>query len=195
MAKLGAMEFSSRRPSILVVENFYKDPDKVVEYANSKEFAEDDRYYKGSRSTERHLFPYVKEEFERLLGGAVINDWLMQPYNGCFQITDSRNPLVWHSDSQNYAAAIYLTKDADAMGTSFWKDTKYGYRRPPDTAEHCNEIYSPYNLVNQDNWELVDKVGGVYNRLVIWDGKMIHSASMYSENPRLVQLFFFNVNQ
>ncbi len=185
------MIFNKQVPSILVVEDFYKEPDSVVQMATSAEFVEDERYYKGLRSKETYKLPWVKEEFERLLN-VTITDWMTQPYCGVFQITDHRNPLVWHSDSQSYAAAIYLTKGADEMGTSFWKDKKYGYRRPPESVEHCNEVYSEYNLLHSDNWELVDKVGGVYNRLVLWDGKMIHSASMYSEKQRLVQLFFFN---
>ena len=55
--------------------------------------------------------------------------------------------------------------------------------------------------ISKDNSEPVvlklhsDKIGSVYNRLVIWDGKMIHSATMYGEFPRLVHLFFFNVKK
>lgn len=182
--------FNSKLPDILVIDNFYKDPDNIVEYANKQEFTTNNDHYKGLRSKDRHLFPYVKEEFERLLNVEII-DWLNQPYNGCFQITDHQNPLVYHSDSQQYAAAIYLTKDADEMGTSFWKDKKYGHRTPPSNQKELEEVYSEFNIVNPDNWELVDKVGGVYNRLVIWNAKMIHSASLYTVNPRLVQLFFF----
>lgn len=188
------MEFNKLVPNMLVVDGFYKDPDLVVSIAESADYAEDERYYKGFRSKETYKFPWVKEEFERLLGGVVITDWMNQPYNGVFQITDEKNPLVWHSDSQQFAAAVYLTKDADQMGTSFWKDKKHGYRRPPETAELCAEVYSEYNLTHPDNWELIDKIGGVYNRLVIWDAKLIHSASMYSDKKRLVQLFFFTTN-
>ena len=182
--------FNSKLPDVLVVDNFYKDPDDIVNYANKQEFTTNNDHYKGTRSKDRHLFPYVKEEFERLLN-VEITDWLNQPYNGCFQITDHQNPLVYHSDSQQYAAAIYLTKDADEMGTSFWKDKKYGHRTPPSNQKELEEVYSEFNIVNPDNWELVDKVGGIYNRLVIWNAKMIHSASLYTVNPRLVQLFFF----
>lgn len=184
------MEFNKLVPNMLVVDGFYKDPDSVVRIAESADYQEDERYYKGLRSKETYKFPWVKEEFERLLGVQII-DWLNQPYNGCFQITDKNNPLVYHSDTQEYAAAIYLTKDGDQMGTSFWKDKKYGNRRPPASDVQLQEVYSEYNITHPDNWELVDKVGGVYNRLVIWDAKMIHSASLYTEDPRLVQLFFF----
>lgn len=185
------MQFNRNTPSIIVVDNFYQDPDAVVEYANKQPFVADERYFKGVRSDKTHLFPYVKEEFERIMQVS-INGWMTEGYNGVFQKTNKNNPIVWHSDSQRYAAAIYLTRDADDLGTSFWKDKKYGCRRAPNDEAKCSEIYSEYNLLHPDNWELVDKVGGVYNRLVIWDAKLIHSASMYSEKERLVQLFFFN---
>jgi hypothetical protein len=204
MKGLGKMNediiFNQRQPHIIVVDNFYKDPDSIVETTREFVFKEENKFYKGKRTTQC-LFPYVKEEFERLLNVEII-DWLNQPMNGVFQITEGKDPLVWHSDSQDYAAAIYLTKDGPTnAGTSFWKDKKYGCRRPPSHPLENKEgikdsdIYTEYNLTHEDNWELVDRVGSAYNRLVIWDGKMIHSATMYGEFSRLVHLFFFNVKK
>jgi len=187
------MIFNKKRPSILVVDDFYTDPNSVEQIARSLKFHTDERYYKGRRS-QSMLFPFVKEEFERLLG-AEISDWTQQPANGVFQITTGTDPLVYHSDSQNYAAAVYLTPDAEDYGTSFWMHKDLKVRRPPSDPEIHAQVYNPFNILNPDNWHLVDKVGGVYNRLVIWDAKLIHSASMYGEKDRLVQLYFFNIKQ
>lgn len=183
--------FNKKRPNIIIVDDFYRNPEAIIERSQDLVWRQDDRYYKGKRS-DQLLLPYVKEEFERLLGVTIV-DWLQQSANGVFQRTTGTDPIVYHSDKQDYAAAIYLTKDATDWGTSFWMDKKYGYRRPPETQELCNEVYSQYNILHPDNWHLVDKVGGVFNRLVIWDARMIHSASMYGDHDRLVQLFFFNV--
>ena len=190
--------FSQRSPHILVVDEFYKNPDEIVAAANGMDFSEDLRYFKGVRS-KNYLLPYVREEFERLLL-VKITDWLSQPMNGVFQKTNSDHPLVWHSDSQSYAAAIYLTKDAGVgYGTSFWREKNTGCRRSPrhplenKPQISDSDVYSQYNLLHPDNWELVDRVGSVYNRLVIWDAKMIHSATQYGNFERLVQLFFFSV--
>jgi hypothetical protein len=47
-------------------------------------------------------------------------------------------------------------------------------------------------------FEVVDVVGNVYNRLVLFNARMIHSASTYfgnnMENGRLFQLFFFDLD-
>lgn len=193
-----SINFNQSIPNILLVDNFYKNPDEIRKDALASQYEEDDKFYKGKRTSHKFLFPYVKEEFERLLN-VKITDWLNQPMNGIFQITSGKDPLVWHSDSQDYAGAIYLTPNDDAdsyqQGTSFWRDKKFGNRRPPSNEAHCNEVYSEYNLTHPDNWELVDKVGAVYNRLVLWDAKLIHSASQYGDKERLVQLFFFSIQK
>lgn len=180
--------FNRKRPEILVVDGFYQNPNEVLNIANGANWIADDRYFKGWR-TANFLFPYVKEEFERLLN-CQITDWLNQPYNGCFQKTTPNEPLVYHSDSQMYAGAVYLTHD-DSMGTSFYKDVAFGNRKPPDDEGICNQMFEG-NLLNADKWVKVDEVGSVFNRLVLWNAKMIHSASAYN-SERIVQLFFFNV--
>ena len=65
-------------------------------------------------------------------------------------------------------------------------------------AKATDETYNQQTILSPEPWELVDRVGAVYNRLVMWDAKMIHSASSYTgilgqkpEDSRLVQLFFF----
>ena len=190
--------FNQSHPHIVVVDNFYKNPEEIVKVAYQQEYKEDNRFYKGKRSM-NCLFPFVKEEFERILNARII-DWLNQPMNGVFQITNSEHPIVWHSDSQSYAAAIYLTKDAGVgYGTSFWREKNFDCRRPPNhpLEKKFNikdeDVYTQYNLLHPDNWELVDRVGSVYNRLVIWDAKLIHSATQYGNFERLVQLFFFSI--
>lgn len=208
------ISFSLNAPSMLIVDNFYDNPDLVRSLALEQDFYPNIKAYKGLRST-RFLFPGLKEKFEKLLGKPISN-WLNHGANGVFQITKYTDPLVYHSDYQSYAAAVYLTPNAPlSAGTSFWRDGKYGCRRPPthplekdrfDNDEARNkasgDIYSEYNLLTNDgtNWELVDKVGSVYNRLVIWDAQLIHSASSYTNftgtqanDSRLVQLFFFDI--
>lgn len=200
MINSAGINFNIHTPHILVVDNFYKYPHVICDDASKAQYTTNDHLYKGERSRYNFLYPYVKEEFERLLN-VRITDWLSQPMNGVFQITRKENPLVWHSDSQDYAGAIYLTHDNDNIGTSFWKSRSGSCRRPANhplenKASDLNaEIYSDFNLVNPDNWLLVDRVGSVFNRLVLWDAKLIHSATMYPETERLVQLFFFNIQK
>ena len=204
-------QFDLSTPHVLIVDNFFHDPDEVRAVALAQRYREDLRFYKGKRSELRYLWPCLREEFSRLLNKP-ITKWLEYGTNGVFQQTSHDDPLVWHHDSQMWAAAVYLTPDAPASsGTSFWRDKAYGCRRMPmhpferqrlgleqiRLAEKV--VYDPYNIEHQDNWELVESVAGLYNRLVIWDAKLFHSATSYENfsvdrvySTRLVQLFFFD---
>lgn len=207
-------QFHQRTPAVIVVDDFLHDPDEVRTLALAQEYASDTRFYKGLRSRERFLWPHLREEFGRLLGRPV-TEWLGHGANGVFQQTSSDDPLVWHHDTQGFAAAVYLTPDAPLRsGTSFWRDRTWGCRRRPShhletTRLGSTEavqaagavVYDAYNLEHGDNWELVEAVAGLYNRLVIWDASLIHSATSYSDfddggraPSRLVQLFFFDAD-
>lgn len=193
--------FYSRSPHILVVDHFLADPDMVRHIALQQEYETNLTRYKGLRTKKQFQWPFLKEEFERLLN-IKIGSWQDQPANGIFQRTTFKDPLVYHADSQDYAGAIYLTPNAPLDGgTSFWRDKRSGCRRPPHhylegrpDADRINgEMFTEENVISPDNWELCDQVANDYNRLVIWDSKLIHSASSYEgfEGERLAQLFFF----
>jgi hypothetical protein len=197
--------FHRRTPSLLVVDDFYADPDQVRQIALLAQYAADLEHYKGLRSTQRFLWPWMREEFSRLLG-VPITEWSKHRANGVFQQTTADDPLVWHHDSQSYAGAIYLSPDiALSGGTSFWRDKTYGCRRRPshpfelarlgvDKAERARGIvYDEYNVEHPDAWELVESIAAVYNRLILWDASLIHSATSYDSGPRLVHLFFFDI--
>ena len=209
----GADAFVRAVPHVLAVDNFFNDPDEIRAIALAQEYGEDLRFYKGSRSTQRFLWPHMREELGRLLGTPVTN-WLNHNANGVFQQTSHQDPLVWHHDLQSYAAAVYLTPDAPPQsGTSFWRDRVHGCRRRPDhplerqrlgsdqaIADARSVVYDPYNIEHGDNWELMESIAGLYNRLVIWDAALIHSATTYDHfttdgtaPTRLVQLFFFDI--
>jgi len=211
--RLGGRLFTERAPHLLSVDNFFRDPDEVRAIALAAEYGTNLRFYKGLRSNQRFLWPGLREEFGRLLGTPV-TEWLGHNANGVFQQTAHEDPLVWHHDTQSYAAAIYLNPNPPpGAGTSFWRDRTHGCRRAPshqfETArlgspeavkDAESVIYDPFNVEHPDNWELVESVAGLYNRLVIWDAKLMHSATSYekfaggADESRLVQLFFFDIN-
>jgi hypothetical protein len=53
-------------------------------------------------------------------------------------------------------------------------------------------------LVDPTQWDEVDRVGNVYNRMMCWDATMLHAATSYfgdrPENARLFQMFFFDAH-
>lgn len=193
-----AIEINTSVPHIIVVDNFYKDPDAVRALALAQTFEPDLRYHKGRRTEKRFLPKGLKEVFESLIGKKIKN-WTGHGYNGIFQYCTPEDPLVYHVDTQRYAAAIYLTDNAPVQtGTSFYKSKSTGLRKLRADDPLFNETFAG-GFYDKTKFELVDTVGNVYNRLAIWDASMIHSASEYfgtqKDNSRLFHLFFFDIEE
>jgi hypothetical protein len=65
------------------------------------------------------------------------------------------------------------------------------------TPENSSIVFKN-GFLDSTEFEMVDTVGNVYNRIVLFDAKMIHAASCYFgtnlQNGRLFQLFFFDID-
>jgi hypothetical protein len=163
--------------SLIIVDNFYNDPDMVREFALKQEFKENKEnkenkeYHKGRITEECFRFKGLKSELEFHMNKNIIN-WSIYETNGCFQLCITSKQLVYHYELQEYVAIICLTPD-----------------EPLETYNtDTNTILCPLQT------DLVDKIGNVYNRLLIFDAKLIHSISHYfGNNCGLFHIFFFDV--
>lgn len=181
--------------SFVVVDGFYQDPDSVRAFALTVNMVYHHKTHKGRRSDERYLFPGVKESFERLLGRRISN---FEKYgtNGCFQFCVDGDSIVYHCDTQQYAGVLFLTPDAPpSSGTQFFRSV-HTKKMKADTSEDAQVTFAAGHL-DRAQFEMVDTVGNVYNRLVLFDAHLIHAATAYfgdsKENGRLFQLFFFDL--
>ncbi len=187
---ISELEFNTNNiPSFIVIDDFYKNPEIVRNFALSQEFIFNPLNHKGKRTELDFHNDIIKLQFEKILG-VPITKWDYK-WNGCFQYCIAEDKLVIHCDVQKYAALVYLTPDAPpSSGTSF-------YRHKTMKNRH----YSPgtFNKGHYDftDFDLVDTVGNVYNRLVIFNAQFIHSAGEYfgtdQHNGRLFQIFFFDI--
>ena len=191
-------------PEFLVVDNFYDDPHAVREFALKQKFKANKKYHKGSRTEQRFLCEKTHKKFEGLLNKK-IPDWYAHGVNGVFQYCTAEDAVVYHCDSQTYAGTIYLTPDAPPQcGTSFFRSKHNKLMKVTENdatrlgksqLELDQEIFENGHY-DKTNFELVDVVGNVFNRLVLWDAQIIHAASEYfgndKTNSRLFHLFFFD---
>ena len=187
-------KISSVVPSFLVVDNFYENPDEVRTFALSRTFQNHPDYHKGRRTDECYRFTGLKERFEQLVGRKITN-WETYGTNGCFQHCVAGDQLVYHHDSQRYAGVLYLTPDAPPQtGTSLYR-SKHTKKMKVSPAEHSTVFKNGF--LDETEFELVDVIGNLYNRLILFDSHIIHAASKYfgttKENSRLFQLFFFDL--
>jgi len=184
-------------PDYLVIDQFYKEPDKVREFALSQEFIAHPEFHKGKRTETVFLFEGIKEKIEYCMNRK-IKDWNAYGVNGCFQYCIAGEPLVYHYDIQDYAAIIFLTPDAPPeTGTSFYR-SKYNKQIKINRDENNENIFKN-GFLDSTQFELVDQVGNIYNRMVIFNSRMIHAASCYfgtnEKNGRLFQMFFFDLEK
>ena len=160
-----------------VVDDFFEDPLAVRKHALNQYYHDDDGYL-GTRTRKQWFFDGMKEKFEETLGKK-ITKWEGYGMNGRFQSCIAGTKLVYHCDSQSYAAAIYLTPYAPYWtGTSFWAYKAYNpgdlgsaYAIRHNSHPDLNVAFpiGKQTFVDKSPYDLVDVVGNVFNRLVIWD--------------------------
>lgn len=200
--------FNRTDKDVIVVDNFYADPDLVREYAmNNLEFLPS-KYHKGQRSQSRYIINGTKEKLEEVLGKKITN-WNNGGYaNGVFQFCTADQPIVYHVDSQMYAAMVYLTPDAPPQtGTAMYRSKVTGISSFPGQESRMGDEYvdtfrgtnKEMNFYDGTQFEKIDDIGNVYNRLVIFNSSQLHAATEYFgdaiDNARFFHMFFFDIEQ
>ena len=192
------------KPELIVVDNFYEEPDKVREYAMRQEFKANELYHKGNRTEKSYIPSWAKAEFGRLLNKEVT---AFVGATGVFQYCVAKDNVVYHYDTQEYAAMVYLTPDAPLQtGTQTYRSKHTGLFTAATDADAARlgiskemidqKSFNGNNFYDRHNMELVDSVANVYNRCVIFNARSLHAATSYfgdrKENARLFHLYFFN---
>jgi hypothetical protein len=198
-------EFRKNQPSVcnlIIIDNFYENPEEVRNFALLQMFEESKNDYPGKRT-----IPFLSEELKNKIqlivepfGGKIIkfsnnnND----DYNGCFQYATSCDKTWIHHDALeigvlNWGGVIYLSPDAPlSSGTGFFKyiDGTMNSFEEKIIDSDCKKYSKDYS-----KWELVDKVGNIYNRLVLFNSSRFHASLDYfgknKNDGRLFQVFFF----
>ena len=187
----------------IIIDDFYKNPDEVRAFALAQEFSQHGNY-PGQR-TRSFLAENVKKSIQdvvRPYAGEVI--WWGDESTGSFQYTTAKDRSWIHSDdTTDWAAVLYLTPNAPlSSGTGLFRHKESGLTRWK-SSEHSDldKTQNPANLFSQDytKWEMVDKLGNVYNRMVLYRGDLFHVSLDYfgmdKEDGRLFQVFFFNTEK
>jgi hypothetical protein len=179
--------------SLIVIDDFYVEPDKIRDVALRSEFCVTGNY-PGQR-TKPFLNDYVKEKIEAAVQHPVL-DWTADSANGSFQYTTCRDRTWIHADhTNNWAGVIYLTPNAPpSSGTGFYRHIETGCHYYPDDetlGRLCDQDSQDYT-----KWVKLDTVANVYNRLILFAANRFHASQDYFGTKlgdcRLFQTFFFN---
>lgn len=177
---------------LMIIDNFYTNPDSVREYALAQEFNVRGNY-PGLR-TKPYLPQDVKDciSYWMQFAGNVTSWFEESEYTGAFQIATAQDRTWIHADHYNmWAGVCYLTPDAPyTAGTALYRHRQSGefYR--------SNKEYEGYDYTK---WDQFDTIGNKYNRLIIYRGDLFHASLDYFgdnlHNGRLFQTFFFNTER
>jgi hypothetical protein len=192
---------------IIVVDNFYNNPMETRDFILRQEFSVKGNY-PGQRTVSyanEHLKEIIQRYVEPFAGK--ITDFPIPTgasdekiYNGAFQYTTSRDRSWVHMDGyNNWAGIIYMTPDAPlSSGTGFFRFHD-GSMDETDATLLNNKTATDNFSQDMTKWDLVDKVGNVFNRLILFNSKKYHMSLDYfgdsKENGRLFQTFFFSTEK
>lgn len=178
---------NDKHNNVVIMDNVLNNPDNLREFALLQQFDVTGNY-PGVR-TKSFADDNHKAFFEKALG-MTITYW-PDGYNGSFQLITEDKKTWIHRDKTDYSAILYLTPDhlvKGDCGTTIYKNL---LTNSTDEDELNKYTY------DEKAWEIQDKIGYKYNRLVIFSGKRLsHMASGYCGNTpetgRLIQIFFFD---
>ena len=185
------------KSNLLVFDDFYTNVDSVRQYALGLDFNIAGNY-PGLRTlpepTEQK--EYLKSFFEESIINKKITHW-PDEYNTSYQMTFKYDDTWVHHDDTEWAGILYLTPTAPvASGTGIYRHKKSGIyewnSNDPDTDFNGTE-----DLADTNAWDLIDQVGNIYNRLIVYRGSLYHRSVVpgfgsNKETGRLFQTFFFD---
>lgn len=174
---------------LVIANDFYDNPDDVRGFALSQPFDVKGNY-PGAR-TKPFMNDSIKATISNLVAasGAITNWHEDCGFTGAFQLCTAQDRTWIHADSFNtWAGVCYLTPDAPVSGgTSLYRHKATGNREKIDVD---------YESYDYTKWDEVDRIGNIYNRLILYRGNLFHASVDYFgstfEDGRLFQTFFFD---
>ena len=192
-----------------VVDGFFKDPDPVLELAESVEYDDiAETNYTGVASSnnlkeiDEDLFNII---IERLFGyyWDLINPLDYQMYMEFHRIDSLSkgilNKGVIHSDSSIAGGVIYLNKNPlKNTGTSFYNLVDESYKPSNDFLESMRRYHSGKDVdelekkckMHYNKYEETMRVQNQYNRLCMYSGDVFHAPTSYGNQIRYTLRFF-----
>jgi len=188
--------------NLMVIDNFYINAMETRKFVLTQEFKVMGNY-PGQRTVSyanQHLKDMIQGYIQHFAGKII--DWPEgdDTYNGAYQYTTSRNRTWVHNDGwNNWAGVLYLTPNAPVnSGTGIFR-YKDGTRTVDEAEARGNKTLIDEHSQDYTKWELVDRVGNIFNRLVLFNSKQYHASLDYfgtnKENGRLFQVFFFSTER
>jgi hypothetical protein len=194
---------------LIVIDNFYSNAQATRDFMLTQDFKVKGNY-PGQRTisfANEHLKEAIQKYVEPFAGKITKfpmpksdNSDAADIYNGAFQYTTSRDRSWVHVDAWNkWAGVLFLTPDAPlSAGTAFYRFHD-GTTCDADNKLLNNKEETDASSQDLTKWDLVDRAGNVFNRLILFNSHRYHMSMDYfgdsKENGRLFQVFFFSTER
>ena len=199
---------------LVIKDNFFSDPDSILELCNQFDCNRSHVNFPGLRSnylsnTNKKLFLSIANRIF-----ALIHDSLPSHYKMDIEFQkidpfvkddkwDKKNRGWVHKDCCLFGGVIYLDKNPDKdAGTSIY-ESKYGYDVQTDESVFYKELlhsgkliddgqyYEAYDMIAAQYKETL-RVPNVYNRLFLIPGDQFHAMTTIGDRERNLIVFFCN---
>lgn len=197
--------------NIIVVDDFYPNPNAIRKHALSVEYQSKDS--KNNWPGRDSLDAYIDPETVIIISDIVGTTLTTHDSNKCsyYRITGENQKGTQHihfdpNPGLIWAGVVYLTPTEKInSGTKFWRHKKYGWEKSPTLEEGEKHGISDHSSmlnffetdgIDESKWEEILNIPFKYNRLVLFRPWLFHSGGIpfgqSDEDSRLVQLFFFH---
>jgi len=203
-------EFQTR-----IFDNFFVNPDEIVEIANTQSYIQSSGNFPGRRTTEltvccnrvsEILLKEILNKNDELTGLSLIAYFQKIPNLSFDESYSSIENCGWiHTDDTVYSGILYLNKDSQNYGgTSFYETPKltknpdidinhFKKQHYTNTGEVDIQEYRDSKLEYSALFKKTESIENVYNRLVLFDSKKWHSSDTFvnSGNGERLTLVYF----
>jgi hypothetical protein len=196
------------------IDNFYQDPDAIVDLINSKEptmfLGTTDATYNTASlngkyfTDQRH---YIEDENLEYVHYYLSHFFKMMPIENTRVLQTNQQQLIdrdynqWQNNywyphlDQGWTAVVYLNKNG-CDGTNLYSykgQSKIVDKQTRPWMPNVNEHEGPWQ--DKRDWEVIHTIPGIYNRCAIFHGNIYHGLAINSDQlfneHRLNQVMFF----
>lgn len=200
----------------LICDDFFANPDSIVEYANTLTYTSGNGKWPGKRTEPLDkINPELQEQIAiKLLKMFFPEERYMYVANMTFQKITPFHEDKYHPKNRGWihrdhdvlcGGIIYLTKNPEKdTGTSIYSSKTLSESNYTDKSEECKQKFYTNNEVaddeynaefksTEDEWEETICVQNVYNRLFMFNNQQYHGVKTFGSgtNERLTLAFFF----
>jgi hypothetical protein len=184
---------------IIIIDDFYKYPDKIRNFALQQNYKPHNTLYKSmffnpklTYFTHYKLIQGIEKIEKMCIDKKIWDTFITSESNGYIQyITKFDKPII-HSDGLKRSMIVYLHNNPhENSGTDFYKHKTTNYIK--ESLKSLKVVFK--DCTNNEKWKCYFTCKNIYNRAILFDGDLYHASTggfgETKSDARLYQTFFY----